>query len=238
MKHLVRPTCAIALLVLSVGCGDDGGTKTKTVEDAQTIEQGKTTGQTSNQLATLDAGADQNQAQGPISAVGNAMLGWVNSYRAAQLGAQAQGLTAAGLGIAQTVEGEQRIEVTEDRISADVTYQSAQASVHYVVELALGKTDDGGRTIAGNFDFDLVVATAQYQVEQVFSAEYRDLTLDSAGCPVGGGITLDYHFKLSGELFDQLPADARRQVQKQAGGKGLLEADFGPACGDVTVKGG
>lgn len=235
----MHPKTLVAALSLSLTCAacDDGGggTSTEPVEHQGTVDKGKETGQTSQALTTIPEGADADQGQSAITAVGESVMGWVNTWRGAEAQSAAQGLSSARQ--AQVSEASQEFSYEDGHLVANVNYGSGQTTVHYAVDLQI---DDGesGQTITGTFNFDLKAAVATYEVDQVYDAEYRGLTLDADGCPVGGGITVDYSFELGGEFFEMLPAEQRAQINEQSGGSGRLEADYGPECGDVTVLGG
>lgn len=208
-----------------VACDDGGESGGKTVEDPQTQMQSVQTARTSAQLGTIPVGADQAGAQGAISQVGSSIQGLVGQYQAAQAQAQA-GLTAA-LQQGQAAQG--TVNVTEGAISADVTYQTPQASVHYVLELTLADNDAGGKTYDGSFDMDFATSSAGYNIEYTYDARYNEMALDGTGCPVSGGISVAWDIKLSG-------ANLPPQAAAAAGASnGSLSATFGPNCGDVAV---
>lgn len=235
MKHYALITVALAALT---ACGDDGGSGggAAPVEHEGTQTQSVETGKRTAALAELPMGADQSMAQGPISQVGNqiqAMVGQYQQYRATQ---QA-GLTA-GIGQltqAQATEGDVQWDGTN--LSVDVVYNTPQASIHYVVALALTDNDLGGKTIDGTFDLDFATSQVQYDVQYDYAAAYDAVALDAAGCPVSGTLRVDYAFTLGGSAFEQLPPAARQQIANGAGGNGMIAATFGPTCGEVSVAG-
>ncbi len=226
----------VGLAAASVlACGDDGDGEAKatTVDDVQTQEQSVSTGRTSAQLGEIPVGADQAMAQSAISSVGNAIQAVAARHQ--QVKAQAQaGLTAqiATLQQAQVAEG--TVNVTENRISANVSYQGAQAAIDYVIELDIVDNDVGGKTYDGTFDMAFATSTPQYDITYDYDARYDMLALDGTGCPVSGALSITYDLTLGGSQFDNLPAAAR---QAFAAGSGALTATFGPACGDVAVTG-
>ena len=234
MRQLFRiATVAIAAITLTA-CDDSGESKPKPVEHQGTQTQSIEVGKRSADLSAMPSGADEAQAQGPISQVGSQLQALAGQYQ--QFQAQAQAGTNTGrLTQAQASEGD--VSWDGNTLSADITYSNAQTAIHYVVSLSIADNDLGGKTFDGSFDMDFATSSAQYDVEYTYAATYGAMTLDGAGCPVSGTLSLSYALTLGGAAFNNLPAAARDQLNSGAAGSGNIIATFGPACGDVAVAG-
>lgn len=234
-----------AALSLTAACGDDdGGAKTSTIEDQNTVMQGQATGEQSATLTEIPAGADQASAQGQISLVGQsiqAFAGQHQSYKAQQqagLQAAPTGLQAGPAALATLVQNQAAESFTyeDGHLKANVTYSNGQAMVLYMVDLQIDQTDPG-YVIDGSFDMEFAVSQGMYDVAYDYDATYAALTFDGAGCPVAGSVAVNYAFSVSGDFLNQLPPESRAQIENGVAGSGQVIASFGPACGDVAVEG-
>jgi hypothetical protein len=235
MNRLIR-TAAITIAATSmlIACDDDGsgGTPAPVAHEGtqtQSIEAGKS----ASQLSAMPDGADQAQAQAPISQVGSQLQALAGQYQ--QFQAQGTGSAIGQLTQGQAAEGDVSWDGTT--LSADVTYSSPQAAIHYVVALTISDNDLGGKTFEGSFDMDFSTSTPQYDVAYSYFASYDAVTLDGMGCPVSGTLALTYALTLGGDAFNDLPAAARAQINSGAAGSGTVLATFGPTCGEVSVAG-
>lgn len=237
------------ILILSLACafttacGDDGGggATTSTVEDPQTIEAGKTAASRSVELGTFTETTDGAGAQGVLSTVGSSLQAWAGRHQATQAMARSQALTAEAIDAVEQAQTANEFSYADGRLSANINYDGAGAggtvSYHYEVELDIGETADGGRSLDGTFNIDFAVTNPQYDIAYTYDATYDAMATDAEGCAVAGSITLIYDLDISGGVFDSLPAEQRSAISGQLGAGGTLKATFGPACGDIAVEG-
>lgn len=241
MRHPLRLSL-LALALITPACGgDDGGDggSTTTIEDQATVEQGRMTGQSNSALTALPDGVDASSAQAPISQVGQAIQALAARHQQwkamSAAGAAQQGLVGQ-LEQAQSAEtGE--VSYVDGHLQANIVWSSANADIHYRVDLQISPIETGGYTLDGTFGLAFSASTAGYDISYDYDAQYDALTLDATGCPIAGTLTLDYAVELGGDLFNQLPPEARAQVEAQNAGGGRIQAEYGEACGDVVVAG-
>lgn len=240
-----RASMSVSSLVLATlclsACGDDdgGGAKAgKPVDNPQVTQSASNLGSTSTEMASISTEPAAGQAT--INQVGTSIYAFAGAHQSFKAQAAAgAGLTAA-LTQAQVDENNGTYSYENGRLQASFTYSGASgggisSDVRYEVDLTITEAE-GGQTIAGDFSLDLEIVQPQFNLSYLIEATYDDLTLDSAGCPVGGGITVNYDIELGGSQFDSLPPQARDQFANAYKG-GVVAATYGPNCGDVAVAG-
>lgn len=232
--------CLSAAFSLTLAaCGDDdGGASTAPIDDPNTVMQGQATGEQSKALTEISAGTDQAGAQGQISLVGQSIQAFASQHQAYKAMQQTAGLRAEPAALMEITRGQAAESFTyeDGHLSASVTYSSGQAAVLYMIDLQIDETDPG-YTIDGTFNMEFSSSQGMYDVAYAYDAAYNTLSFDGAGCPVGGSIQVKYAFSVSGDFINNLPPEARAQIEDQVAGNGQVTASFGPACGDVVVEG-
>ena len=240
MTRLLRTSLALASAFALVACDDDGGSaKTSAVEDPGTVEAGKTTGQQSSALTTVQAEGGAEGAQGQFGQVSAALQGFVGRYQSFKASQQAgaQGQAGFPLGVLEQNQVANAFSYDGGHLVAQVSYDAQGTSFNYDVDLQIDAADGGGYSIDGDFHVDLQSAQAMYEVTYNLDARYGAFLLDASGCPVGGSITVNYDITVGGAFLDSLPPESRAQIADQVAASGRLVATYGPACGDVAVEG-
>jgi hypothetical protein len=231
---------ALPCLTLAFGlsaCGGDeesGGASVAPVDDTNTVMAAATVGQQSTSLTTIMPGADASAGQGPITQVGSSIQSLVGQYQQVKARAMAGGALTAQQQ-AQVDAAMNQFSFVDGKLTADITWSSGQAAIHYVADMTIGTTDSGS-TIDGTFDMDFSSSNGGYDVQYDYSAAYAGVTI-SAGCVTGGKVDVQYDIALGGAAFDELPAEARSQIAAQNAFNGKLILEFGPTCGEVKVQG-
>ena len=230
---------AAAALALTACDDGDSGASTGPIDDPSTVMQGQTAGEQSAALTEIQAGADQMSAQGQITIVGNAMQAFAGQHQAYKAQQMAQsGLTVSAAPLAEAVQAQvaEDFSFEDGRLRANVNYSNGMSTILYQVDIQIDQFDPG-QSIDGTFQMDFDVSQGMYDIAYTYDATYTALTFDGAGCPVGGGFALDYAYTLGGDFINDLPAEARAQLENSAAANGRVVASFGPNCGDVVVEG-
>ncbi len=221
-----------ALCTFAFACGGDEDSSESAgepIEDQATIDRGKDTAQTSQTFTTLEEGMDDAAGKGPITSVGGAIQAWVGQHQASKAQAQAMSLGLESAMQAQVAEGG-TYSFENGHLSADLTYNTPQAAIHYAAELDIGEN-----TLDGTFDLDFSASQAQYEIAYDYAVTYEGVVF-TAECATAGTIKVDYAFEVGGALLDNLPAEQRAMIADQVGGEGHIEATFGEGC-TVEVTG-
>lgn len=238
MTRLLTIATATSALFLCACGDDDGGASVAAIDDPATVMQAQRTGEQSATLTEIPAGTDQSGAQAQITQVGQSLQAFASQHQAfkAQQMTRSAGLTAGPLGSLTQGQAAEMFSYEDGRMLANINYDTPTASVLYQVDLRIDETDPG-HLIDGFFKMDFAVSQGMYDIQYAYDAQYGGVAFDGAGCPVGGSVSVSYSINLAGEFLDQLPAEARAQLEQTAAGNGRVVAAFGPNCGDVSVEG-
>lgn len=217
---------------LLVACGgDDDAPATKEISDPQVEMAGENTGKSSLTLTALPPSADEAAGTQAVTLVGNAMTAFAGQHQSYSA-TQVQGLVQQAL--ESPADNHEQIEFSYEngRLLADINITSSpQASIRYKADLTIdiqGADSTLTATIDGTLNINVTSGTEGFTSSVIYDGRFTALKFDAAACatdPISGTITVDYDVQSGGA---SIPG---------ASVGGLVEAVFGPNCGDLSVTG-
>lgn len=215
------------LLVAAVGCGDDdgGGSYGDPIDNASAQKAGTDSVAGANDLTGLGADPANESAVGQSFAVYGS-LQQMSSIKQSQSGASYRIVDVASAwddGCVTTVGGtatynacdsggttiDGTVAGTATSVDIDLKIDTGQA----VIDMD-GKLTFSATSLSGSLDYDTTIDAGGQTITTSYAGSYN-ITLDGAGCAVGGDV--EVHYTVTGGAIDV-----------------WSKAEFGPNCGDVT----
>jgi len=217
---------------LLAACGGDDEPETKEISDPQVEMAAENTGKTSLTLTALPPGADEAAGSQAVTLVGNSITAFASQHQSFSA-TQAQTLKQALESPADNHDGDQiEFSYVNGRLLADINITSSpQASIRYKADLTIniqGADSTLTATIDGTLNINVTSGAEGFTSSVIYDGKFTGLKFDAAACasdPISGKITVDYDVQSGGA---NIPGTSLG---------GLVEAVFGPGCGDLTVTG-
>lgn len=217
-----------SVLLLAQGCGDDGGgggSFGEPIPNAQAEMAGTQSFTGAIDLTSLGATPASESAVGQAFAVYGS-LSQMSSIKQSQAGTSTRQestqyawdegcVTTAGDTATYTAcdSGDATIDGTVTGTATSVDIDLVITTSQFEIDMD-GDLDFSATSLSGYLNYDTSIDAAGQTITTTYRGIY-DITMDGAGCAVGGDVQV--HYTVSGGAIDL-----------------WSKAEFGPACGDVT----